>query len=111
MNLCNIENIKEFKGSSILNPNYQNDYVLSENTGSGLCDVKNKNIYICLRNKDIKITYEIIDFDVKERDVFDLHSDPLELSNIVNIDIKTAERKYFMIEVKKRISQILKYVQ
>jgi membrane-anchored protein YejM (alkaline phosphatase superfamily) len=111
LNLCNIENIREFKGSSILNPNYQNDYVLSENTGSGLCDVKNKNIYICLRNKEIKITYEIIDFDAKERDVFDLHSDPLELSNIVNIDIKTAERKYFMIEVKKRISQILKYVQ
>jgi membrane-anchored protein YejM (alkaline phosphatase superfamily) len=111
LNLCNIENIREFKGSSILNPNYQNDYVLSENTGSGLCDLKNKNIYICLRNDKIKITYEIIDFSVKERDVFDLHSDPLELNNIVNINVKTAERNYFKNEAKIRISQILKYVQ
>ena len=51
----------------------KNDVVIAENTGNGLCDIKGKTIAISLRTEKIKIVYDIINFTVKEKEVYDLN--------------------------------------
>ena len=54
IDFCKIPKEEKFKGTSILSKDYNQDFVLSENTGSGLCDIHNKDIFICIRTKNIK---------------------------------------------------------
>jgi arylsulfatase A-like enzyme len=110
LDLCSIEKEKSFKGNSIFDDNYKSEYVISENTGTGICDVKNKNIYICLRDKKLKITYEIINQNVKERDVYDIVNDPLEMKNLVSTKINSIKRDYYLNQAKKRVIEIQNYV-
>ena len=110
LNLCQIENDDEFLGKSIFDKDYNSDYIVAENTGSGTCDVSKKNIYLCLRNNKLKITYEIINFHIKERDVFDIQNDPNEFNNIVKSNLFVSERENFLIQAEKRLKKILDYV-
>lgn len=110
LDLCNLNKEKSFKGESIFNLDHKNKYIISENTGSGICDVKNKNIYICLRSKKLKITYECINQNVKERDVFDIINDPLETKNLVSTKISSIEREYYLNQAKMRLKTIQDYV-
>ena len=110
LDFCEIPEEEKFKGTSILNKNYSSDIVLSENTGSGVCDVLKKDIFICLRSKNLKITYRVCDKKINERDVFDLRDDPHELKNIVNEKILDEDRKKLFIYCEKRIKDIFNYV-
>ena len=90
--------------------NPQINIVLAENTGSGICDILSKNIYLCLRNKKIKIVYEIESKNIKERDVFDIIKDPNEFSNIVDSNLYKTEREELYNFAKKRLETIYSYV-
>ena len=83
---------------------------MSENTGSGICDVLSKNIYICLRDQKIKIVYEVSSKIIKERDVFDIVKDPNEFNNLVKSDLFKIERNNFYVIAKDRLKKIYSYV-
>ena len=110
IDFCKIPKEEKFKGTSILSKDYNQDFVLSENTGSGLCDIHNKDIFICIRTKNIKITYKVRSKQIEERDVFDLNNDPNEFNNIVNEKTFDEDRKKLFIYCEKRIKEIYDYV-
>lgn len=110
LDLCTIPVEKNFKGKSIFSDNYYKDYILSENTGSGLCDVQKKDIFICIRSINLKITYLVRNKEIKERDVFNLEKDPHEFNNIVNKNILIEERKKLFTYCENRIKEIFSYV-
>ena len=110
LDICKINKNNKFKGNSILDENYQSHFVLAENTGSGVCNVLTKNIYICLRNKKIKIVYEIKNKKISERDVFDIVKDPNEFNNLVKSELYKTERKQFHNVVINRLENIYSYV-
>ena len=58
----------------------------------------------------MKITYEIINFHIKEREVFDIQNDLNEFNNIVKSNLFVSERKNFLIQAEKRLKKILDYV-
>ena len=98
-------------GQSIIDTNYSSDFILAENTGSGVCDVKKKNIYLCFKSYNLKITYEIINFNIKEREVFDIKNDPNEFNNIVDTQLFKNDRENLHLQAQKRLNKILEYVQ
>ena len=110
LNYCEISEEKNFKGMSIIENNYYRDFVLSENTGSGLCDIQKKDIFICIRTMNLKITYVVSDKEIQERDVFYLKNDPYELNNIVKEKIFEQERKKLFTYCENRIKEIFDYV-
>lgn len=110
LDICNLDKNEEFKGKSIFDQNRYSGIVLSENTGSGICDIINKNIYLCLRNKRIKIVYEIESKNIKERDVFDIVKDPNEFNNLVKSNLHETERNEFYNFAKQRLETIYSYV-
>ena len=110
LDICNLDKNEEFKGKSIFDQNHTSSIVLAENTGSGICDILSKNIYLCLRNKKIKIVYEIESKNIKERDVFDIIKDPNEFSNIVDSNLYKTEREELYNFAKKRLETIYSYV-
>lgn len=111
LSLCNIKKPIDLVGQSIIDINYSSDFILAENTGSGVCDVKKKNIYLCFKSYNLKITYEIINFTIKEREVFDIKNDPNEFNNIVETKLFKNDREKFYIQAQKRLNKILEYVQ
>tara|TARA_Y100000996_G_scaffold245199_1_gene192814 strand:+ start:124 stop:765 length:642 start_codon:yes stop_codon:yes gene_type:complete len=111
LGLCNIEKPIDLIGQSIIDKNYSSDFILAENTGSGVCDLKKKNIYLCFKSYNLKITYEIINFNIKEREVFDIKNDPNEFNNIVNSQLFKNDREQMYIRAQKRLNKILEYVQ
>jgi membrane-anchored protein YejM (alkaline phosphatase superfamily) len=110
LNFCEIPEEKNFKGKSIFSKNYYTEFVLSENTGSGLCNIQKKDIFICIKNINLKITYIVHNKEIKERDVFNLKNDPNELNNIVKEKILEKERKKLFIYCENRIKEIFDYV-
>lgn len=110
LDICEIPKENNFKGKSILDKGYSTPFVLAENTGSGICDVLSKNIYICLRNQKIKIVYEVSSKIIKERDVFDIVKDPNEFNNLVKSDLFKIERDNFHVIAKDRLNKIYSYV-
>ena len=42
LGLCNIEKPIDLIGQSIIDKNYSSNFILAENTGSGVCDLKKK---------------------------------------------------------------------
>ena len=111
LGLCNIKKPIDLLGQSIIDKNYSSDFILAENTGSGVCDLKKKNIYLCFKSYNLKITYEIINFNIKEREVFDIKNDPNEFNNIVNTQLFKNDREQMYIRAQKRLNKILEYVQ
>ena len=59
----------------------------------------------------MKITYEIINFNIKEREVFDIKNDPNEFNNIVNTQLFKNDREQMYIRAQKRLNKILEYVK
>ncbi len=110
IDFCKIPKDENFKGISIFDKDYSNDHILSENTGSGICDIYRKDIFISLRTKNLKVTYKVHDKKIIERDVFDLKNDPNEFKNIVNEKIFDEDRKKLFIYCEKRIKDIFDYV-
>ena len=86
----------------------KNDVVIAENTGNGLCDIKGKTIAISLRTEKIKIVYDIINFTVKEKEVYDLNHDPWGFSNIVKTNKFMKDRNLLMTIAKQRSLKLKK---
>ena len=110
LDLCKISKNEKFKGNSILEKHNDSSFILAENTGSGICDILAKNIYICLRDKNLKIVYEIKNKIINERDVFDIVNDPNEFNNLVRSELYKIERDKFYDIAKKRLEIIYSYV-
>ena len=96
-----------FQGKSIYtNSGKKNNFVITENAGSGLCDIKDKNIFICVRGKKLKTVYEVKNFKISEREVYDLHSDRWELKNLSKTKLfKDLRNEHFQI-VNNRVDKI-----
>ena len=86
----------------------KNDVVIAENTGNGLCDIKEKTIAISLRTEKIKIVYNIINFNVKEKEVYDLNHDQWGFSNIVKTNKFMKDRSLLMTIAKQRSLKLKK---
>ena len=110
LDFCQIPEEKNFKGESIFSKKYFRKYVLSENTGSGLCDVQKKDKFICVRTENLKITYIVNGKNIKERDVFDLKNDPHEIDNLVKEEKFEKDRKKLFVLCENRIKEIYSYV-
>ena len=114
LDLAGLGNESSFKGKSIfeIDPikNGEEKYVLSENTGSGQCDIKNKTIFLSIRDLDFKVVYSIKNFTIYERDVFDLKNDPDENFNKTESNLLLEKRNYFYQLAKKRVSEIKGYL-
>lgn len=111
LSLCDIKKPTDLIGQSIIDTNYSSDFILAENTGSGVCDVEKKNIYLCFKSYNLKITYEIKNFNIKEREVFDTKNDPNEFNNIVHTQLFKNDRENLHLQAQKRLNKILEYVQ
>jgi len=105
--IIGIKSSTSFQGKSIYtNSGKKNNFVIAENTGSGICDVKNKNIFICVRSKELKTVYEIKNFKITEREVYDLHNDKWELKNLNKTNLfKDLRNEHFQI-VNNRLRKI-----
>ena len=110
LDICNLDQNDKFKGKSIFDKNRFSSLIFAENTGSGICDILKKNIYLCIRDKNIKIVYEIKDKNIKERDVFDILKDPNEFNNLVHSDLLKTQRNEFYKFAYERLNTIYSYV-
>ena len=92
LGLAGIEKPAEMQGSDLTSetPSYR-DYVMMESAGSGRCDF-DKTLYLSIRMKHLRCTYEVEDFAVRERDAFDLLADPDEQVNLVGSEAPGEDR-------------------
>lgn len=67
-------------------------HLLFENAGKGRCDLAMKRLYVGVRTEDLKVVCEADGFIARERDAFDLASDPDEKVNLRDTDIRKAAR-------------------
>jgi len=105
--IIGVKSSTSFQGKSIYtNSGKKNNFVIAENTGNGVSDIKNKNIFICVRSKELKTVYEIKNFKISEREVYDLHNDKWELKNLKKTDFfKDLRNEHFQI-VNNRLDKI-----
>ena len=106
LDVLKIQIPKSFLGRPISGNLNKKNIVIAENTGNGLCDIKEKKIVVSLRTEKIKIVYEINNFNVKEREVYDMCIDKWGFANIVKSRRFSKERKTLMILAKKRAQKL-----
>ena len=70
--------------------------------------LKEKKIVMSLRTEKIKIVYDIISFNVREREVYDLSQDKVGLSNIIKTSRYLKDRKLLMTIAKQRALKLEK---
>jgi len=64
-----------------------------ENAGKGRCDLESKTLYVGVRTADLKVVCAADGFAARERDAFDLASDPDEKANLQGSTTRLAERE------------------
>ena len=106
LDILSIKSPISYLGKSILSGIESTKYIIAENTGNGNCDIKNKNIIISVRSKSLKIVYQIEKFHIKEREVYDIINDKLELNNLVNNNYYPDVRKQHFKIVKSRLNKL-----
>jgi len=112
IDLLNLEKNMLFKGSSIFEKkkkNWENNTIISETNGSGICNLKKKPFYICIRSMNLKVVYEIKNNIIKERDVFNMLDDPEEINNIVSINKNIQDRIFIKKIAEQRVKEIMSY--
>jgi arylsulfatase A-like enzyme len=111
LDMVGIKSPPSFRGESLLNNNYNRDYVISENQGRGPCHLKYKPIRVCVRSKYLKVVYETPPISPDRGlvlEIYDLKNDPKEYTNLANDNVYL-ERCNDLIEVAcNRTREILK---
>ena len=103
-----------FRGKSIINKDFNRDYVVFENQGRGPCDLENKLIKVCVRSKFQKIIYEFKKYENDSGKVvgaFDLVNDPEECHDLSKNEIFIEKSNLLVQIAKKRINDIFSQFQ
>lgn len=111
LDMLGIKIPSSFRGKSIINKDFERDYVIFENQGRGPCDLENKPIKVCVRSKFQKIIYEFKKYDNdsgKITGAFDLVNDPEEYYDLSQNKSFIKKSETLVNLAKKRIENIFK---
>ena len=109
LDMLGIKIPESFRGKSIINRDFERDYVIFENQGRGPCDLENKPIKVCVRSKFQKIIYEFKKYDNDSEKItgaFDLVNDPEEYYNLSQNKSFLKKSETLVNLAKKRIENI-----
>ncbi len=114
LDMLSIEIPPSFRGKSIINKDFERDYVVFENQGRGPCDLENKPIKVCVRSKFQKIIYEFKKYENDSGKVigaFDLVNDPEEYYDLSKNEFFIKKSNRLVQIAKKRINDIFSQLQ
>lgn len=81
-------------------------HLIFENAGKGRCDLETKTLYVGVRTGDLKVVCEADRFVARERDAFDLVSDPDEKINLVAGPRRGEERARLVAIAQARLDEV-----
>jgi arylsulfatase A-like enzyme len=94
LELADVESPVEFRGQGISSRReHPEAYVFAENCGRGRCDLDTKTLNIGIHNKEIKVVYQVNNFQPRELTVFDLKADPDEQHNLLDTNEMSEARR------------------
>ena len=96
-----------FRGESLLAAGRSEASVVrAENTGKGRCDLDSKPVYQMFRSRELKVMFECVDREPREREVYDLRDDPSERFNLRDTEARADLRAHFLDLARQRMAEV-----
>ena len=107
LDLLNLKQHQSFLGKSVFKDG--DDFIISESTGKGNCDLRNKNIFFIISNEDFKLMVLFDGKKINPMRFYDKRVDKRELENQVEKSVyKNQIRIMIQFLKKKRFKLFIK---